>query len=70
MTSARREQTRKGLSMLLGTPTPPARTREEPRPTALHEARVEHAPSAANGSPELPLSVIDPDPEQPRKLFE
>lgn len=72
MTSARREQTRKGLSMLLGTPAPPpARTREEaPRPPLREAARVKVAPSATNGSPELPISVIDPDPEQPRKTFD
>jgi ParB family chromosome partitioning protein len=71
MTSARREQTRKGLSMLLGTPPAPARPREEaPRPPLREAARVQVAPSATNGSPELPVSVIDPDPEQPRKTFE
>jgi ParB family chromosome partitioning protein len=77
MTTARREQTRKGLSMLLGTPTPPARApREEPRVARQEsrpvprETRVEQAPSSTNGSPVLPLSAIDPDPEQPRKTFE
>jgi ParB family chromosome partitioning protein len=48
----------------------PATGAKAPPPPPTKLARVEHAPSSTNGAPELPLSAIDPDPEQPRKFFD
>jgi len=39
------------------------------RPAARPDAPASPAPSAAGAAPELPIALIDPNPDQPRRVF-